>query len=132
MEKLLTLELENFQSLEKSTRINFAPITLLYGPNSAGKSAVYDALELIASVWNPEMLDSKRAGQLVDRWARRGTNKDSTDDRWLRLAVEFELEAIDPDETPIISLEDFFYCLSQLGKRVRLDIKLVGTSRSIL
>ena len=34
---ITAIELEGFQCFEKSTRIEFAPITLLYGPNSAGK-----------------------------------------------------------------------------------------------
>ncbi len=43
---LLSLEIEGFQSIRDPVRIDFAPITLLYGPNSAGKKAVFDALEL--------------------------------------------------------------------------------------
>jgi DNA repair exonuclease SbcCD ATPase subunit len=47
MSKIIAIELENFQAIEKRSRIEFKPITLLYGPNSAGKSAVFDAIELI-------------------------------------------------------------------------------------
>lgn len=43
---LLSLEIEGFQSIREPVRIDFAPITLLNGPNSAGKKAVFDALEL--------------------------------------------------------------------------------------
>lgn len=38
--------LQNFQSIKTRTRVDFAPITLLYGPNSAGKSAIFDAVRL--------------------------------------------------------------------------------------
>ena len=41
------LYLHNFQSIGESTRIPFAPIVLAYGPNSAGKSAIYDAFSLL-------------------------------------------------------------------------------------
>ena len=45
--RLLSLEMENFQSITQSVGLDFAPITLLYGPNSAGKSSVFDALEFL-------------------------------------------------------------------------------------
>ena len=41
------IELENFKPFGKRTRIELAPITLLYGENSAGKTAVMDVLELL-------------------------------------------------------------------------------------
>jgi len=39
--------LENFQSLRAPAYIKIAGITMLYGPNSAGKSSILDALDLI-------------------------------------------------------------------------------------
>lgn len=41
---LTTLELENFKGISARQRIDFAPITLLFGRNSAGKSTVMHAL----------------------------------------------------------------------------------------
>lgn len=41
------LELENFKAFGTRTRIEFAPITLVYGPNSAGKSSILNALNLL-------------------------------------------------------------------------------------
>lgn len=41
---LQSIVIENFQSLRDPVEVPLAPITLLYGPNSAGKSAVLDAL----------------------------------------------------------------------------------------
>jgi predicted ATP-dependent endonuclease of OLD family len=38
--------LHNFQSIEGPVRIDFSPITFLYGPNSSGKSAIYDAIKI--------------------------------------------------------------------------------------
>ena len=69
---ITAIELEGFQC-EKSTRIEFAPITLLYGPNSAGKSAIFDALDLVAEFWNPYDKDHKKIDSLVDRWAGKQT-----------------------------------------------------------
>ena len=38
------LTLENFKGIAEPVRIEFKPITLLFGPNSAGKSTVLQAL----------------------------------------------------------------------------------------
>ena len=45
-DQLLGITLEGFQVFAKPTYIPFERLTLLFGPNSAGKSAVLDALEL--------------------------------------------------------------------------------------
>ena len=47
-----TLYLEGFQSIEEYTKIDFSNLTLLFGPNSAGKSSVYDALDLAQKLFN--------------------------------------------------------------------------------
>ncbi len=41
------LELENFKAFGKRARIPFAPITLIFGENSAGKSTILQALNLL-------------------------------------------------------------------------------------
>jgi ABC-type ATPase involved in cell division len=41
---LTSLEIENFKGIASRQRIDFAPLTLLFGPNSAGKSTVLQAL----------------------------------------------------------------------------------------
>ena len=42
--------LENFQSLRAPAYIKMAGVTMLYGPNSAGKSSILDALDLIRKI----------------------------------------------------------------------------------
>lgn len=44
---LSALELENFKAFGTRTRIEFAPITLIFGENSAGKSSILQALNLL-------------------------------------------------------------------------------------
>ena len=44
---LQSLELENFKAFGERTRIPFAPITLIFGENSAGKSTILQALYLL-------------------------------------------------------------------------------------
>lgn len=86
MTQISAIELENFQSIEQRTRIELKPITLLFGPNSAGKSAVFDALELLRTLLDPTMFNLKQATDMVDRWARRKGNEPV---RETFIAVEF-------------------------------------------
>lgn len=86
MTKITAIELENFQAIDQRVRIELKPITLLYGPNSAGKSSIFDAIELLQTLLDPAKFDHKKAADMVDRWARR-TGKDGF--RETTLAVEF-------------------------------------------
>ncbi len=44
---LRSIELENFKAFGKRANIQFAPITLIFGENSAGKSSILQALNLL-------------------------------------------------------------------------------------
>ncbi|GAA4444153.1 DUF3696 domain-containing protein [Novipirellula rosea] len=44
---LKAIELENFKAFGDRSRIEFAPITLIFGENSAGKSSILQALNLL-------------------------------------------------------------------------------------
>ena len=52
---LTEIVLENFKGYQERTVIPLAPITLLYGPNSAGKSSIFHALlfayEILKNDW---------------------------------------------------------------------------------
>lgn len=50
----MKIGLQNFQSIGEYTKIPIAPITLFYGPNSAGKSAVADAIALLGETLSGE------------------------------------------------------------------------------
>ena len=60
--RLRTLRLGGFQVFLDTVEISVAPITLLYGPNSAGKSAVYDALDLLRRFWTTLPADADANG----------------------------------------------------------------------
>ena len=51
MAVLKEISLEGFQVFDQLTRIPMGDLTLLFGPNSAGKSAVADALLLLQRFW---------------------------------------------------------------------------------
>jgi hypothetical protein len=67
--ELKRIHLENFQSIVGPVTIDIAPLTLLYGGNSVGKSAVADALELLA-----DALWSEADERLIARWFRDGAS----------------------------------------------------------
>lgn len=55
-----TLELENFKGIAGRQRIDFAPLTLLFGANSAGKSTVLQALLYLHEVLERGIADVDR------------------------------------------------------------------------
>ncbi len=57
---LHALELENFKAFGKRARIPFAPITLIFGENSAGKSTILQALYLLK-----QTLENQDTGALL-------------------------------------------------------------------
>ena len=61
---LQLLELENFKAFGERARIPFAPITLIFGENSAGKSTILQALYLLKQ--------SREAGALLLPRAEKG------------------------------------------------------------
>jgi AAA15 family ATPase/GTPase len=44
------LTIENFKGISNPVRVEFKPITLLFGPNSAGKSTIVQALHYAREV----------------------------------------------------------------------------------
>jgi hypothetical protein len=79
---IIGITLEGFQVFDKPTYIPLERLTLLFGPNSAGKSAVQDAIELYEALMNRELYedlmsrfcsDSNKAKDMLMRhWRRTG------------------------------------------------------------
>ncbi len=65
---LHSLELENFKAFGARTHIPFAPITLIFGENSAGKSTILQALNLLK-----QTRESREAGVSLLPRAENGT-----------------------------------------------------------
>jgi hypothetical protein len=59
---------QNFQGIREYTKIPLAPLTLLYGQNSAGKSTVHDIQEFIVGFFSDKW-DSKATAEYLGRWA---------------------------------------------------------------
>jgi hypothetical protein len=86
--RLLSLEMENFQSITSPVRLDFSPITLLYGPNSAGKSSVFDAIELLQLIFSPQQTSQDILNDLVTKWTHKPTDLKEDDITTLKLAIE--------------------------------------------
>jgi hypothetical protein len=66
---LKALTLENFKGIGEAVRIEFAPLTLLFGPNNAGKSTVVQALMYAREVLERNNCDAKSTvlgGSVID------------------------------------------------------------------
>jgi predicted ATPase len=67
---ITSISLRNFKAFgEKDESFRLAPITLVYGPNSAGKSSVLQALKVVAQSFDSsqrEMFDPKGIGSFRD------------------------------------------------------------------
>jgi hypothetical protein len=54
------LTLENFKGIHEPMRVEFKPITLLFGPNSAGKSTIVQALHYVREILERDNVDADR------------------------------------------------------------------------
>jgi hypothetical protein len=66
---LLSITIENFKGIKEPIRVDFKPITLLFGPNSAGKSTIVQALHYALEIFERGNLDPDRTsigGKTVD------------------------------------------------------------------
>ena len=104
--RITDIELSQFQVFGDTVRIPIAPITLLFGPNSAGKSSVEDALRLMKAFWLEafvQNIDGKfsKTGNM-SRTLARDWRKDASNqyvNQSLRVAVGIEClmyELFDP------------------------------------
>lgn len=66
--RLTRIEIENFKGIGSRQRIDLRPITLLFGPNSAGKSTILQALHYLREIFERGNVDPDRtiAGGLID------------------------------------------------------------------
>ncbi len=55
--RLTAIELENFKGIGPRQRIELKPITLLFGPNSAGKSTILQALHYVREILERKNVD---------------------------------------------------------------------------
>lgn len=54
------LTIENFKGIRKPMRVEFRPVTLLFGPNSSGKSTIVQALHYVREILERNNVDADR------------------------------------------------------------------------
>lgn len=66
--RLNRLEIENFKGIGSRQFVEFSPITLLFGPNSAGKSTILQSLQYLNEILHNLVVfpDQKLAGGTID------------------------------------------------------------------
>lgn len=82
------LEVDGFKSLSEFA-IDLEPLTVLIGPNSAGKSNILEALALLSRLASQPIVDAFQGGRgrVIDQFARRGGKPSDS----IRFALEFLL-----------------------------------------
>ncbi len=98
---LHALELENFKAFGKRARIPFAPITLIFGENSAGKSTILHALYLLKQTLKSheiEVLSLQRSENgIVDLGNFQELLFNHDPERTLAIRVEIATDGLDID-----------------------------------
>ena len=134
--------IENFKAFGKMQRIPLKPITLLYGPNSSGKSSIIQILLLLKQTIE-ESGDDKIVllpkGNLVDLGGYQEFINGHDDKKVFRLAVGFkyfnyciesDFPGWDVGKTDSMSLEFSFSCLDIYEETVVESIKIQETLSS--
>ena len=105
---LHALELENFKAFGKRARIPFAPITLIFGENSAGKSTILQALYLLKQTQERrdagDLLLARTPNHIVDLGSFQEMLFDHDLSRTLSIRVETSVDKKDPFR--LSSIED--------------------------
>jgi len=90
---LTSVELENFKGISERVRIELRPVTLLFGPNSAGKSTFLQALVYLREILNTYNIDpdtTEAGGGAVDLGGFRNLLHMHDTSRRMRFSVSFE------------------------------------------
>lgn len=102
-----------FEVFDKNTLIPIKPLTLLYGPNSAGKSAVEDILSLLQKLCTPAIrlrgeksfdTDSYTRGERLSRCWRRESDIPLRRVESMSIGVEGKIVEDDPESKGIIAI----------------------------
>jgi hypothetical protein len=92
---LSSITIENFKGIKEPVRVDFKPITLLFGPNSAGKSTIVQALHYALEIFERGNLDPDRTtigGKAVDLGGFETLVYNHDVSKPIRLKIELDLQ----------------------------------------
>jgi len=102
--RLTAIELENFKGVGERIRVDLAPITLLFGANSAGKSTIIQALQYVREVLERRNANPDRTihgGEFVDLGGFRNLVHQHDLARTISIKLEMQLNNVSlPDLMP--------------------------------
>lgn len=129
---LKSIELEKYKSFKEKTPINLAPLTLLCGVNSSGKSSILKSLLMMKQTIEKESTYNKLAfiGNYVDNgYFDDIVNFDCKDDNFFTIQNEFTLckfNSSDKKRQDMVAFKEFYKLYSPIigkGKIVKFIIK---------
>ena len=116
---LHALELENFKAFGERTRIPFAPITLIFGENSAGKSTILHALYLLKQTQENretgDLLLTRADNVIVDL----GNFQEMLFDHDLKRTLSIRVES---------TVDDSIFRLPYKGDKIAIEFRFTRTS----
>ena len=90
-----SITIENFKGIKEPIQVDFKPITLLFGPNSAGKSTIVQALHYALEIFERNNLDPDRTsigGKAVDLGGFETVVYNHDVSKSIRLKIELDLQ----------------------------------------
>jgi len=142
--RLIAIELENFKGVGERIRVELAPITLLFGANSAGKSTILQALQYMREVLERRNANPDRTihgGEFVDLGGFRNLVHQRDLTRSISIKLEMQLnraslpdlvpEAYDEWQTTDDSVWEFSNYLQETKDRtksVSIELKIGWSS----
>lgn len=127
--RIIELELSNFKVFGEPTKIPIRPITLIFGPNSSGKSSVIQSLLLMKQTVMSEGLDGN---SLVFRGSSTdlGNYSELVHDHDLSKAVSIGVTLQFSDETPALKVFTDETGLEAKSAEITLDTTFVAGTNS--
>src|SRR5262245_33774728 len=122
---ITSIAIENFKAIRDRVAFDLKPITLLFGPNSAGKSTILHALHYAREVFERHNLDADRTaagGDTLDLGGYRNFVHGRQLTRPIILRIDLDLsDDIDLPQYPAISPDWVLpnYSLPRLGEPVK-------------
>lgn len=110
--RITSLEFENFRCFGPRTRVDFAPITLLFGANSVGKSSILGALDLmrvLMSDLSPTITEDRCVGTFADIGGFHSMVHGHNAERVIRIRLSVDLSGatteqdLDDEDAPLVT-----------------------------